>query len=345
MPHFSELLAANLDDDARLLYVMMTADIEHAAGLARPGWSPTVCRTLLLALVAAPEAKDACWREVYRQIGVVVASSAEDANPGRARLMQFLQENLELADPSAFEMPDWLFSVRQIARNVTIDSARLFPTEASRTQSRYLRDWRRDGAGARFTDRRFSRRQRIVELGIRNQSRSRHDRIRSARVVSARSRCEAEPSDRCDQPRVPRRHARLAAVRANGRQTARLVFRCSIAASTVVFAATFSSFVWWERFGTKTPIVDLRILANRSVATGIILSAAIGIAAFGSSYTMPQLTQGTLGFTPSLSGFLFLVRAFPIMLATLPLVFLASRIDTRFWSASAFSSWACRAPS
>jgi DHA2 family multidrug resistance protein len=103
----------------------------------------------------------------------------------------------------------------------------------------------------------------------------------------------------------------------------------AIASITVICVVTAVGFVWWELFGTQTPVVDLRILTNRSVAAGTLLSIAIGIASLGSSYTLPQLTQGPLGFTPTLSGLLFLVRAAPIMLATLPLVFLASKIDTR----------------
>jgi MFS transporter, DHA2 family, multidrug resistance protein len=102
-----------------------------------------------------------------------------------------------------------------------------------------------------------------------------------------------------------------------------------IASMTATCAATMVCFVLWEIFGTKTPVVDLRILANRSVAAGSIQSMAIGMASLGASYTLPQLTQGPLQFTPTLSGILFLVRAFPIMLVTLPLVFLASKIDTR----------------
>jgi DHA2 family multidrug resistance protein len=102
-----------------------------------------------------------------------------------------------------------------------------------------------------------------------------------------------------------------------------------IALMTALCAVSAAGFVGWELFGTQTPIVDLRILSNRSVAAGTILSMAIGVASLGASYTLPQLTQGPLGFTPSLSGLLFLVRAVPIMLVTLPLVFLASKIDTR----------------
>ncbi len=110
----------------------------------------------------------------------------------------------------------------------------------------------------------------------------------------------------------------------------------TIALFSVVCATSFAGFVWWELLGTKTPVVDLRILTNRSVVAGTVLSAVIGIAALGSSYTLPQLTQGPLGFSPSLSGLLFLVRAVPIMLVTLPIVFLASKIDTRMLVAFGF---------
>jgi MFS transporter, DHA2 family, multidrug resistance protein len=110
----------------------------------------------------------------------------------------------------------------------------------------------------------------------------------------------------------------------------------TIAAAATIFATGLIGFVWWELAGTKTPIVDLRILANRGVVAGTILSTVVGIVGFGSSYTLPQLTQGPLGFSPSLSGLLFLVRALPIMLVTLPLVFLASKIDTRMLVAFGF---------
>ncbi|HEV8019900.1 MAG TPA: DHA2 family efflux MFS transporter permease subunit [Candidatus Lustribacter sp.] len=111
----------------------------------------------------------------------------------------------------------------------------------------------------------------------------------------------------------------------------------TIATCTAVCAVALLAFVAWELYGTPTPIVDLRILASRSVAAGTVLSAVIGIVGLGSAYTLPQLTQGPLGFTPSLSGLLFLVRAVPIMLVTLPLVFLASKIDTRMLVAFGFA--------
>jgi DHA2 family multidrug resistance protein len=108
-----------------------------------------------------------------------------------------------------------------------------------------------------------------------------------------------------------------------------------IAAMSAACVVCTVAFVIWE-LRTHDPVVDLRVLKNRSVASGTILSIALGIAALGSSYTLPQLTQGPLGFTPTESGMLFLVRALPIALATLPVVVLASRVDARVLVGSGF---------
>jgi DHA2 family multidrug resistance protein len=108
-----------------------------------------------------------------------------------------------------------------------------------------------------------------------------------------------------------------------------------IAAMSAICAVCTVAFVFWE-LRAHDPVVDLRVLKNRSVASGTILSVALGVAALGSSYTLPQLTQGPLGFTPTESGMLFLVRALPIALATLPVVVLASRLDARVLVGSGF---------
>jgi hypothetical protein len=106
---FAELLAADLDDDARQFYVRMAADIEAAA--ARTGWAAdpaAVVQTLLEAVVAAPAARGARWRRLHRQIGVLIAgwpldnASDDAAGPAVARLRAFLRENADLADPPPF---------------------------------------------------------------------------------------------------------------------------------------------------------------------------------------------------------------------------------------------------
>jgi DHA2 family multidrug resistance protein len=103
----------------------------------------------------------------------------------------------------------------------------------------------------------------------------------------------------------------------------------SVLACAIVSAVSLIAFVWYELAGTATPIVDLRIFKNRSVAAGTGLALALGAVLYGSTYTLPQFTQGALGFTPTESGQLFILRAVPIALLTFPIVRLASKVDTR----------------
>jgi DHA2 family multidrug resistance protein len=98
---------------------------------------------------------------------------------------------------------------------------------------------------------------------------------------------------------------------------------------TVISAVSLIAFVFWEIYGTDAPVVDLRILRNRSVAAGSVLALALGATVFGSTYTLPQFTQGPLGFTPTLSGELFILRAVPILLMTPILVRLTGKVDPR----------------
>lgn len=105
----------------------------------------------------------------------------------------------------------------------------------------------------------------------------------------------------------------------------------TIATMTVICAVSSIAFVSYELFGTRTPIVDLRIFRNRSVAAGSLLALALGVALFGATYTLPQLTQGPLGFTPTLSGNLFILRAVPIAFFTLFVARLTGIIDPRWF--------------
>jgi DHA2 family multidrug resistance protein len=110
----------------------------------------------------------------------------------------------------------------------------------------------------------------------------------------------------------------------------------TILAMTFVMAVTLVGFAFWEFFGTSAPVVDLRILRNRSVAAGSVLSMALGVVVFGSTYTLPQFTQGPLGFTPSLSGLLFIFRALPILLIAPLIVRLVGKVDARMFLALGF---------
>ncbi len=98
---------------------------------------------------------------------------------------------------------------------------------------------------------------------------------------------------------------------------------------SIVAVVSLTAFTFWELFGTTTPVVDLRVLRNRSVSAGSVLALALGAAVFGSTYTLPQFTQGVLNYTPTLSGELFILRAVPILLMTPILVRLTGKVDPR----------------
>jgi len=108
------------------------------------------------------------------------------------------------------------------------------------------------------------------------------------------------------------------------------------AVMAAVMAISLAGFVYWELFGTRNPVVDLRILRNRSVSAGTVLALALGAAIFGSTYILPQFTQSLLGFTPSLSGDLFILRAVPILLVTPIIIRLMGKVDARVLLAAGF---------
>ncbi|HTV73598.1 MAG TPA: DHA2 family efflux MFS transporter permease subunit, partial [Candidatus Acidoferrales bacterium] len=90
------------------------------------------------------------------------------------------------------------------------------------------------------------------------------------------------------------------------------------------------AFVYWERT-TSQPIVNFSVLRYRTVWAGSILGMVLGISLYGSVLILPQYTQGTLGFTATLSGLMLVMRAGSIMLLTPPTAALVQRgrVDTR----------------
>ena len=103
--------------------------------------------------------------------------------------------------------------------------------------------------------------------------------------------------------------------------------------------AGIAGFIAWELWGTKRPLVDLRVFKYRAVAAGSALGFAIGSVLFGATVILPQYVQGVLGFTATLSGELIFVRAAFIALLTPFIARLAGsgRIDTRVLLVVGFS--------
>jgi hypothetical protein len=105
--------AADLDDDARLLFLRMATDIAVvAAGVDRQSHRARIVRLLLAALSGPHKNNDVLWQQLYREIFSLVAVSYAEAAPwelrtellgSRGRLSQFLAENIDFADVLAIE--------------------------------------------------------------------------------------------------------------------------------------------------------------------------------------------------------------------------------------------------
>jgi DHA2 family multidrug resistance protein len=93
--------------------------------------------------------------------------------------------------------------------------------------------------------------------------------------------------------------------------------------------AGLAAFVAWELWGTTHPIVNLRVFRFRNVAFGFVAAILLGMVNFGPTVMMPQYVQSILGFTATLSGWLMLSRAAPVVLLTPFVARAASRVDTR----------------
>lgn len=91
---------------------------------------------------------------------------------------------------------------------------------------------------------------------------------------------------------------------------------------TAIAVVGLTAFALWEIYGTNNPIVDLRILKNRTVAAGTGLALTIGFSLFGGVILSPQFQQQLLNFTATLSGESILLRALAIAAFT-PLTLIA----------------------
>ena len=61
-------------------------------------------------------------------------------------------------------------------------------------------------------------------------------------------------------------------------------------------------FIWWQLRGTKSPVLDLRVLKNRNLAVGSILMFIVGYGLFTSVLLYPLFVQRVSGFTATKTG-------------------------------------------
>jgi DHA2 family multidrug resistance protein len=78
----------------------------------------------------------------------------------------------------------------------------------------------------------------------------------------------------------------------------RIILRLAIVSVTCLVAM-----VWWELSSRNDhPVVDLRVLHNRTLAASIFLFVALGFGLYGGVILFPLFSQGILHFTPTETG-------------------------------------------
>ncbi len=81
-----------------------------------------------------------------------------------------------------------------------------------------------------------------------------------------------------------------------------LIFRLAIIA-----AVSLSAMFWWELHPRNThPVVNFRVLKNKTLLAGLFLFVALGFGLYGGIFLFPLFAQGILHFTPTETGLVML---------------------------------------
>lgn len=92
---------------------------------------------------------------------------------------------------------------------------------------------------------------------------------------------------------------------------------------------TLIGVVFWEIYGTKDPILPLRLFAQKTFALATIASIPLGIAQFGAAVFLAQYMQLARGYSPTESGLMI----FPMIIGSLLSSVILGQVISRtgFW--------------
>jgi EmrB/QacA subfamily drug resistance transporter len=79
-----------------------------------------------------------------------------------------------------------------------------------------------------------------------------------------------------------------------------------IIVSFSIAAVGILAFIFWELFGTKAPVLDLRLFKNSIFTVSILVTIMLGAAMFGSIVYIPLFLQGVTGVSATNSGSLLI---------------------------------------
>jgi len=98
----------------------------------------------------------------------------------------------------------------------------------------------------------------------------------------------------------------------------------SIKTLSLLAGTSLILFVWWE-LKTGHPVVDLRILADRSLSAGTIVSIFLGFGLMGTTFLIPVFLQTLLHYTAWQTGKVIILSS----ISTAAAMFIAGKLITR----------------
>jgi DHA2 family multidrug resistance protein len=102
-----------------------------------------------------------------------------------------------------------------------------------------------------------------------------------------------------------------------------------IQVETVLAAVALVGFIWHE-LTTDHPVVDLHILGNRQLASGVVFGLALGFALYASVFALPVFLQAHLGYTAWDTGRVILPGAIASAFTMAITGRITGKIDARF---------------
>ncbi|MEW5765116.1 MAG: DHA2 family efflux MFS transporter permease subunit [Acidobacteriota bacterium] len=107
----------------------------------------------------------------------------------------------------------------------------------------------------------------------------------------------------------------------------------ALAGAAVLFLALFV----WRSLTAENPLVDLRILRDRSFASGTALMFLAGFGMYGAFVLLPLFVQNLLAYTPTWAGLILSPGGVASMVSMALAAKLMGRVDTRLLVAAGFS--------
>ena len=97
----------------------------------------------------------------------------------------------------------------------------------------------------------------------------------------------------------------------------------------ILSAVSLAALIYYELFGTREPIVDLRVFKNGTYATGVFLMTVVGFVLYGSMVLLPVMLQTLFGYSSLEAGKAMAPRGVGSLIMMPMVGLLTTKVDPR----------------